>query len=239
MTDEPGPDPAEPAAQVVFPLFEMPPVLFEDAHCLAVSKPAGLLTQGPAGRQSLVDLVRAYLRPDDPSAAYLGTVHRLDKPVSGVILWAKTPMAARRLASQFEARRVVKEYWAIAEGESKDSFGVWEDWLGPPDPNNIAHVLAEGEPGARRAITRFERAMGPRPGNGLTRLVLKPETGRSHQLRVQCSSHGLPIMGDVAYGSTRTLPGRIALHARSLTVEHPILRRPLTILAPAPQYWAG
>src|SRR5215217_432331 len=106
-------------------------LLFEDAHCLAVAKPAGLLTQGrPGGEPTLEDAVRRHLDPGDPWSAYLGTVHRLDRPVSGVVLWAKTPRSARRLAAGFAAREAVKEYWAIVEEAAAGPAleGTWDDW---------------------------------------------------------------------------------------------------------------
>src|SRR5262249_48854659 len=97
-------------------------VLFEDAHCLVIAKPAGLLTQpaGPRTERSLEDAARSYLSPSDPQSVYLGTVHRLDRPVSGVIAWAKTPKAARRLARQFEARVAQKHYWALVDGKAAE-----------------------------------------------------------------------------------------------------------------------
>src|SRR4051794_29572097 len=100
-------------------------ILFEDPHCLAVVKAAGVLTQGRAeGEPSLEDAVRAYLRPDAPASAYVGTVPRLDRPVSGVVLWAKTPKAARRLAEQFARREARKEYWAIVSGSPSSMEGT-------------------------------------------------------------------------------------------------------------------
>src|SRR4051794_17912786 len=103
-------------------------VLYEDAHCLAVAKPAGMPTQGaPTGEPTLEAAVRRYLRPHDPSTVYLGTVHRLDRPVSGVVIWAKSPKAARRLADQFARRQARKEYWAIVEGRPRAEAGLWED----------------------------------------------------------------------------------------------------------------
>src|SRR3982751_2969190 len=104
-------------------------ILFEDSHCLAVAKPAGVLTQrGASGEPTLEAEVRRHLRPDDPASAYVGTVHRLDRPVSGVILWAKTPKAARRWAEQFARREVRKEYWAIVEGDGSrlGASGTWD-----------------------------------------------------------------------------------------------------------------
>jgi 23S rRNA pseudouridine1911/1915/1917 synthase len=219
-------------------------VLWEDPHGLAVAKPAGLLTQGPPeGEITLEALVRRHLRPDDPASVYLGTVHRLDRPVSGVVLWAKTPKAARRWAEQFAGRSARKEYWAIvemgAEAGRLASFGTWDDRLAPPDASGRARVVEADRPGLARALTRFEVGSGMVAPEGLTWLKLRPETGRTHQLRVQAAARGWPIVGDTTYGATRGFPIGIALHARGLEVEHPIARRPILVEAPLPASWAG
>jgi 23S rRNA pseudouridine1911/1915/1917 synthase len=211
-------------------------ILRDDPHLIAVVKPAGLLTQGYAGGDStLEDLVRRHLRPDDPASVYLGTVHRLDRPVSGVVVWAKTPRAARRLAAQFAGREVGKQYWALAEGPAAIEE-TWDDWLGPVDASGVARVVAEGSPGARRAVTRVRPLAGETPP-GTAFLALEPETGRTHQLRAQASHRGRPIVGDAAYGSTRLFPRGIALHARSLRFEHPALRDEVRLEAPVPAAW--
>lgn len=226
-------------------------ILFEDAHCLAVVKPAGVLTQGPAsGAPSLESAVRHHVASGAPEAAYLGTVHRLDRPVSGVVLWAKTPKAARRLASQFARRAVRKEYWAIVEDpprqESNRSLGqapnqtgasVWEDWLAPVDADGVVRAVAAGAVGARRAVTRVSRGAACRLPEGTCWLRLWPETGRTHQLRAQAACRGRPVLGDRAYGSTRPFPCGIALHARVLSVVHPVRGTPLSWVAPVPESW--
>jgi 23S rRNA pseudouridine1911/1915/1917 synthase len=219
-------------------------VLYEDAHCLAVVKPAGLLTQSPAvGELTLEALVRAYLSPEAPGSAYVGIVHRLDRPVSGVVLWAKTPKAARSLSRQFERRSVRKHYWAVVErglpGPDRDREGeeVWEDWLTRPGQGGIVRVVVAGTPGARRAVTRVSQGEARRLPAGCDWLILQPETGRTHQLRAQAAARGRPIVGDSLYGSPRSFPNGIALHARSLTVSHPLLRQPLTLVAPPPPEW--
>lgn len=219
-------------------------VLWEDPHGLAVAKPAGLLTQGPVGGEDTLEArIRRHLRPADPGSVYLGTVHRLDRPVSGVVLWAKTPKAARRWSEQFARRSARKEYWAIVEplegmGRLEPS-GTWDDPLGPPDLEGRARVVEASAPGAVRAVTRFEVGLGRAAPDGLAWLRLRPETGRTHQLRAQASARGFPIVGDATYGSTRAFPEGIALHGRSLTVEHPIARRPIVVEAPLPDSWSG
>jgi len=125
--DDSGPidSAGSPAVPVVNPPIS---ILFEDSHCLAIVKPPGQLTQGtwaPPGELTLEAAVRRYLNPSDPRAVYLGMVHRLDRPASGVLIWAKTSKAARRLSSQFEQRRVVKEYWAIVEWNRSSPAAIW------------------------------------------------------------------------------------------------------------------
>jgi 23S rRNA pseudouridine1911/1915/1917 synthase len=217
-------------------------VLYEDAHCLAVVKPAGVLTQpaAPGGTASLEDRVRRYLDPARPEAVYLGTVHRLDRPVSGVIVWAKTAKAARRLARQFETRHARKHYWALVAGDAAAHLaatGTWDDALRAPDASGVAHAVARDTPGSRRARTRY--AVGPARAlpDGTTWLRLWPESGRTHQLRAQAAARGLAVVGDATYGSARPFPEGIALHARALRVDHPTRNVPIIWTAPLPAAW--
>jgi 23S rRNA pseudouridine1911/1915/1917 synthase len=230
-------------------------VVFEDEHCLAVVKPAGQLTQGgwaPPGETTLEQDVRRRLRPDAPESAYVGIVHRLDRQVSGVLLWAKDRKAARRLAAQFEKRQAVKEYWAVVDLEAtvsdfpasrpasvfRATEQLWEDWLVPADSSGVVRSVREGTPGTRRAVTRAWRDEAERLPEGCAWLRLWPETGRTHQLRVQAAERGAPILGDVAYGSKRPFGPGVALHARSLQVRHPTLGTPLVLSAAPPASWA-
>jgi 23S rRNA pseudouridine1911/1915/1917 synthase len=217
-------------------------ILFEDAHCLAAAKPAGVLTQGPpSGEATLEAAVRRHLCPDDPASVYLGTVHRLDRPVSGVILWAKTPKAARRLAEQFSRREARKEYWAVVQGTPATGQGLWDDWLCLDDATGlgVVQVCLRGAPRAKQAITRFQQGQADRLPSGCSWLRLWPETGRTHQIRVQAGSRGLPILGDRAYGSAVGFAHGIALHSRALTVHHPVLRQPITFEAQPPEQWSA
>jgi 23S rRNA pseudouridine1911/1915/1917 synthase len=217
-------------------------VLWEDPHGLAVNKPAGWLTQGPAdGEDTVETLVRRHLRPDDPASVYVGTVHRLDRPVSGVILWAKNPRAARRWSEQFAGRQAHKEYWAIVEQTAPEleARGVWDDWLTRPDAQGRARVVEPASSGSVRALTRFEVGDRSRIPSGFAWLKLRPETGRTHQLRAQSSTRVGSILGDSTYGSRQAFPSGIALHARSLTIEHPVRRQTITIEAPLPESWTS
>jgi 23S rRNA pseudouridine1911/1915/1917 synthase len=221
-------------------------ILFEDNHCLAVAKPAPLLTQGvPVGPvPTLESLVKAYLkeRYHKPGNVYLGIPHRLDRPVSGVVVFARNTKAARRLAEQFQTRQVEKVYWAAVEGSVGPDEGVWEDWLFKVQDEARTERVTPDVPGARHAVTRFRRLTAVKEG---TLLELRPETGRMHQLRVQAAGRGWPVRGDVLYGAqlpfgpAAELPRDrcIALHARSLTFLHPIRYEPITLVAPLPATW--
>src|SRR5436309_9980216 len=132
-------------------------ILFEDNHCLAVCKPAALLTQGvPPGIPTLESMVKAYLKERYHKAGnvYLGIPHRLDRPVSGVVIFARNTKAARRLAEQFQERSVRKVYWAVVEGDVQPAEGVWEDWLLKLPEEARAERVTPETPGARRALLR-------------------------------------------------------------------------------------
>ncbi len=224
-------------------------VLYEDNHCLAVAKPAPLLTQGvPPGVPTLEALVKAYLKEKyhKPGNVYLGIPHRLDRPVSGVVVFARNTKAARRLAEQFQSRQVRKVYWAVVErspqGELPPAEGAWEDWLLKIKDEARTERVSADTPGARRAVLRFRRLHDAEDG---ALLEIEPETGRMHQIRVQAAVRGWPVRGDAAYGARLPfgLPAElprdrvIALHARSLTFLHPIRYEPLTVTAPLPPAW--
>jgi 23S rRNA pseudouridine1911/1915/1917 synthase len=172
-------------------------ILHEDPHCLVVVKPPGQFTQGtwaPPGEITLETAVRQYLDPGDPRAVYLGIVHRLDRPTSGLLIWAKTSKAAQRLSTQFQRRRVVKEYWAIVES-SRDERGqnaaeeTWIDWLTHADANGVVSIAPAHTVAAREAITkvRFEAAgsLDPR----FVWLRLWPQTRRE-----ECRFWAIPLM---------------------------------------------
>ena len=221
-------------------------ILYEDPFCLAVIKPAGQFTQGtwaPPGEETLEQGVRRHLNPDNPAEAYVGILHRLDRPVSGLLLWAKTQKAARRLSKQFENRQVRKTYWAIVERTSPKSPSqaeCWEDWLTAAGPDGKVRVMPANTPNARRARTDVRLLSSDRlPESNLGWLEMRPETGRTHQLRVQAAIRGMPILGDTIYGSTRPwpFPQGIALHARELQIRHPADQSSLVLKAPLPETW--
>jgi 23S rRNA pseudouridine1911/1915/1917 synthase len=215
-------------------------ILHEDAWMLVVAKPAGLSTQAPplAG-ETLETLVRSYLDRDVGGAGFVGTVHRLDRPVSGVVVWAKTQRAARLLARQFERREVRKEYWAVTEGRPGADEGLWEDWIVREETGlGCVQVCRAGTPRSQAARTRYRVIDGARVPEGWTMVVMWPETGRMHQLRVQLGSRGAPVVGDSLYGSGVEFgPGEIALHGRSVVLRHPDTGRPVRFEAPLPAAW--
>ena len=221
-------------------------ILYEDNHCLALNKPAGWPTTHYDGTEETVDrLAKAYLKEKHgkPGNVFLGVVHRLDKPTSGVLLFARTSKAAARLSEQFREGAVEKTYWAVVEDRdtgrspwAMSESGALEDWLKKDDPAARVEVVPAGTPGARAARLLF--TVRGRHG-GRTWLELRPHTGRKHQLRVQLASRGFPIYGDAKYGSPRPFGHAIALHARSLTVLHPTSKNPLTLTADLPAPWRG
>jgi 23S rRNA pseudouridine1911/1915/1917 synthase len=214
-------------------------VLYEDNHCLAIAKPAGALSTHFAGGEETLDrAVKQYLkaRYHKPGNVFLGIVHRLDKPVSGVLLFARTSKAAARLAEQFRAGTVDKVYWAVVEGPVTPAEGDLEDWLKKDQGAGRVEVVGPHTPGARQALLHYRRLAEQA---GLTWLELRPRTGRTHQLRVQLAHRGHPVYGDAKYGSAHPFGRGIALHARSLTFLHPIRHEPVTLTAEVPRPWRG
>jgi 23S rRNA pseudouridine1911/1915/1917 synthase len=217
-------------------------IVFEDNHCLAVNKPAGLLTQGDAtGDRTLIDEARDYLkdRYQKPGNVYVGLVHRLDRPTSGVVLLARTSKAASRLSAQFRAGDVGKVYWAIVEGYCPADSGEWTDTLLKDEQRNVVQVVPAGTVGGQTATLAYhvlERS-------ARTSLIeVRPATGRSHQIRVQLASRRLPVVGDRKYGATSIVLAsdgkpRVALHARSLTFKHPTRPEVISASAEVPADW--
>lgn len=211
-------------------------ILYEDNHLLAVAKPPGLITQGAAaGEPSVVEWARQSLkeRYHKPGNVYVGVVSRLDAHASGVVLLARTSRAAARLAEQFRERSVQKTYWALVAGNPPDA-GECEHWLLEDDAQRQVRVVSPGAPGGKLARLRFRRLGGQA---GVAWLEVDLETGRKHQIRVQLAERGWPILGDRKYGSRQAFPQGIALHARSLVVDHPTRHEPLELSAPPPPAW--
>ena len=211
-------------------------VLHEDNHLLIVRKPPGVPSQPDAsGAPSLWDLAREYRTRNEgkPGDAFVGLVHRLDRNVGGVMALARTSKAAARLSEQFRVGTVRKTYLAAVAGVPSGDDRQWIDWLSKNAARNVVTAGPE-RPGALRAETAVETLAA---NAGLALLELHPRTGRPHQLRVQCAARGLPILGDVKYGSTRAFGGRLALHAYALELQHPTRPERLTFRCPPPREW--
>jgi 23S rRNA pseudouridine1911/1915/1917 synthase len=214
-------------------------ILYEDNHCLAVAKPAGVPSAHFSGREETLDrAAKAYLKEKykKPGNVYLGVVHRLDKPVSGVLLFARTSKAAARLSEQFRQGSVEKVYWAVVEGDAPRAAGSLEDWLLKDEQAGRVEVVEPHDPGARQALLHYQRKA---EHGGLAWLEVRPQTGRTHQLRVQLAHHGRPIYGDAKYGAVHTFGNAVALHARSLTFLHPVRNEPVTLTAEVSRAWRG
>jgi len=220
-------------------------ILLEDSACLVVNKPAGLLTQAPLGIDSLEHRIKVWLKERDakPGGVYLGVPHRLDRPASGVIVFAKNVRAARRISEQFEGRLVEKTYWALVEGDVQPGEATWTDHLKKIDGEPRTVVVDECEPEGRIAVLHY-RVLQRLAGKTLLEIDL--ETGRTHQIRVQCATRGHPLLGDELYGSTMLFgpwsdderERLIGLHARSLKFRHPMTREYVECVAPLPAIWA-
>jgi len=219
-------------------------ILYEAGPCLAVNKPPGLLVQAPPGIDSLEVRVKALLKHRDalPGDVYLGLPHRLDRPASGVLLLGKSRRATRRLAEQFEERRVRKLYWACVEGRVARCEGTWSDWVRKVPNEPRAEIVPPDHPDARSAVLHYRVLAAADWGSWLE---IELETGRTHQIRVQAASGGHPVLGDFQYGSTVPFGKQhddprlraIALHARTLTFEHPKTRETVSVTAPVGEVW--
>ena len=212
-------------------------ILFEDNHLLALLKPAGLATMGvAAGEDSLLNQARQYIktRYAKPGNVYLGVVSRLDEPVSGVVVFARTSKAAARLSEQFRGRSVEKIYWAIVEGSIKPPSGQWNDYLLKDEPRRRMRRVGSEESGGQPARLEY-RLLERLAAGSLVEISL--HTGRKHQIRVQFADRGWPILGDRKYGATQPFPAGIALHSRRLAFDHPVSKQRIELEAPVPVPW--
>ncbi len=219
-------------------------ILYEQGACLAVLKPAGLATQAPPGIDSLETRLKAQLAGEAgrERSVYLGVPHRLDRPVSGVMLFATSRNMARRLSKQFENREVHKIYWAIVAGRVEPERGTWQDFMRKIPGEAKAEVVASDHAEAQVAVLRY-RVRGHLAQG--TWLEIELETGRTHQIRVQAAARDWPIWGDELYGSTIAFGPQhddpraraIALHGRELRFCHPTTRETIVVTAPLPPWW--
>lgn len=219
-------------------------ILYEEGAVIVINKPSGILTQGPPGIESVELELKKFLKERDQTEGpyYLGIIHRLDRPASGVLLFTKTKAAAKDLSLQFQQRRVSKNYWAFVEGTVEPTEGIWRDHVYKIHGMAKTEVVPEDHPGAKHAILRYNCLLSKETG---TWLEIELETGRTHQIRLQSSSRFYPIHGDAQYGSNYEFGVQhelerdraIALHARMLMFSHPETNEQVEILAPPPEQW--
>jgi len=211
-------------------------VLYEDNHLIAVYKPAGVPVQGDAsGAVSLLELTREYIRKKyrKPGNVYTGLLHRLDRPVSGVVLYAKTSKAASRISEQLRERSVEKIYWARVHGRMTPSMGTLHAHIRRGERRSA--VVDPGQRDGKEALLSY-RTLKRLPGAAL--LEIRLFTGRKHQIRVQLAHEGCPVEGDIKYGAPCAWPnGEIRLLSRAIAFSHPTRKEWVRIEAPVPD-WA-
>lgn len=213
-------------------------VVYEDNHLLAVVKPSRMpVVEDSSGDLSLHEGAKAYIKAkyNKPGEVFLGVVHRLDRPVSGIVLFARTSKSAARLAESWKEGEVIKKYIAkslFSPGQIPLE-GKWEQWLTKDSKRN--YVKIEKTKNAKLAITKYKIIESSKRG---ALIQLQPVTGRSHQLRVACASHGLALQGDIKYGARESFNnGVIALHAQELSLPHPTKRDMVTFKAMCPDWF--
>lgn len=211
-------------------------VIYEDNHLLAVNKKAGQIVQGDkTGDVPLPELIKTFLKNkyNKPGNVFCGVVHRLDRPVSGICVFAKTSKALSRMNEIFHDRNVQKIYWAIVKNKPQLNEQTLVNWLVKNEKTNKARIHTAEVSGSKRAELSYS-LIGSSDKYHL--LEVLPHTGRHHQIRAQLSGIKCPIKGDLKYGSERSNPdGSICLHARKLVFHHPVTKEPVVLTAPVPQ----
>ena len=212
-------------------------VLYEDNHIIAVNKTCNEIVQGDkTGDTPLSEMVKAYIkaRYNKPGEVFLGVTHRIDRPTSGVVLFARTSKALARLNEMFKSHeQIQKTYWAIVQGEPKQPEARLENWLVKNEAQNKSYITKPGAKEAKQAVLSYKTLA---KGDHYTLLEVNLETGRHHQIRCQLAAIGCPIKGDLKYGAKRSNPdGGICLHARQISFTHPVKKEPVTIVAPVPK----
>ena len=217
-------------------MFTIHDILYEDNHLLVVNKHAGDLVQSdPDGTEALEDQIKAMIKIRDhkPGAVFLGVVHRIDRPVSGAVLFAKSSKALTRLNEMIRDHKIKKCYWAITENRPNDEEATLHHWIVRNAKTNRSHAHLRPKGDGKEAILDY-RVLGASTNYTLVEVDLK--TGRHHQIRAQLSAIGCPIKGDLKYGAKRSnKDGGISLHSRSITFAHPVGGAEISITAPVPK----
>lgn len=210
-------------------------VLYEDNHIIVINKRVGDLVQGDqTGDAPLSEIVKLYLKEkyNKPGDAYLGVIHRLDRPTSGLVVFAKTSKALTRLNESFKNRETQKTYWAVIKNASPKVEDTLEHFLVRNPKNNTSKAHSKEVPNSKKAKLTYRMFHQLK---SYSVLEIDLHTGRHHQIRCQLAAVGCPIKGDLKYGADRSNPdGGIHLHARQLTFVHPVTKESLTITAPTP-----
>lgn len=211
-------------------------IVFEDNHLLIINKLAGQLVQGDkTGDLSLLDLLKNFIKKRDqkPGNVFLGLVHRIDRPTSGLVIYAKTSKALSRLTQMVKNREIKKNYWAVVPKTEIPQQQRLIHYLQKNEKNNKATVFPKATIGAKESILNYQII---KILDNFQLLEVDLETGRHHQIRAQLSKIGVPIKGDLKYGSARSNPdGGIHLHARNLEFMHPVSLEKISVTAPVPQ----
>lgn len=215
-------------------------ILYEDNHLLGIEKPVNVPTQEDAsGDPDLLSLLKEDIkeRYDKPGNVYLGLVHRLDRPVGGAMIFAKTSKAASRLSEAVRSRKFDKSYMAVVRGIPGKQSGRLTDFLLKDERTNTVRVVPKGTPDSKEAILDY-RVLGSSPQDNLSLVQVTLHTGRSHQIRVQFSHIGCPLYGDQKYGSAVNKPGeQIALWSLYVGVPHPITKEPVDLISMPPRQY--
>lgn len=211
-------------------------ILYEDNHIIAVSKTCHEIVQGDkTGDTPLSDIVKAYIKEkyQKPGEVFLGVTHRLDRPTTGVVLFARTSKALSRLNEMFKSHEKIKKtYWTIVQSPPPTPQGRLENYLWRNEKQNKSFVVKPDTKDAKRAVLSYETIA---QSDRYTLLEINLETGRHHQIRCQLAAIGCPIKGDLKYGAKRSNPdGGISLHARKIEFIHPVSKMPIEITAPVP-----
>ncbi len=211
-------------------------IVYEDNHLLVINKKVGQLVQGDkTGDDSLLELIKDFIKKRDakPGNVFLGLVHRIDRPTSGLMIYAKTSKALSRLTQMVKNREVKKTYWAVVAKDMIPKTQRLVHYLQKNEKNNKAIVFPKATEGAKEAILTYHVI---KTLDNYLLLEIDLETGRHHQIRAQLSKTGVPIKGDLKYGSPRSNPdGGIHLHARKLEFIHPVTKENIEIVAPVPK----